>query len=107
MLQIALDAIEPFGDGEVWDWRAGGPGRWADEVPAVLFGRDNRDAFLTMFEKYRRALLENALEYLGWAAGREWEWRTEEEIEAGGFQVFPDELNGDVGRGGSQPLVDL
>lgn len=94
VLQIAFDAIEPFGDGRVWDWHAGGPGRWADEVPAVLFGRDNR------FEKYRQAPLENALEHLRWAAGREWEWRTEEEIEAGGFQVFPNDLNGHIGRKG-------
>lgn len=61
-----VKAIEDYGEGDVWDWHADGPGRWEDEVPydGVILGAADPAAFLKEFEEARLKPLELAKESL-------------------------------------------
>lgn len=68
---LAADAIEPF-RGEVFDWHAEGPGRWAEEYPApVSFHmeperfRSELETLVLGIERNRRDALDHLVSQLG------------------------------------------
>jgi hypothetical protein len=70
---LAGDVIESFQD-EVFDWHAGGPGRWTQEFPAPISFRKSPDGFMSelkaMVERMK-AERQGALEYLARQLGLE------------------------------------
>lgn len=99
--QEALDATKNH-EGRVFDWRRENAGRWADDYPhcGVILGYKDPERFLNALEEWRNKPLEAALENFEWCIGRDWGWRTRQEIEAGGYTIFDNPLNGSVTIGG-------
>lgn len=70
---LAGDAIESFQD-EVFDWQAGGPGRWTQEYPAPISFRKSPDGFMSELGTIAvrmKAERQGALEYLARQLGLE------------------------------------
>lgn len=108
--QIAIEATECHGDGEVWDWREEDAGCWANQYPrqGVVLGGTEECLFLKLLEKWRQRPLESALEELDiarqcaqlafWPASPEelarrlWEGGQEKQQQAAGFLPLWDYL---------------
>lgn len=61
---IAMQETEDFGKGLVFDWRADGPGSFADWYPDVVLGATDPDEFLRHLEHWKDSPLRAALNYL-------------------------------------------
>lgn len=95
----ALGATQSYLD-RAFDWRAENAGRWADRFPrnGVVLGIAEREQFLSLLEEWKDKPLHNALGELRWARGRDWRWRTKEELDRDGAVVFENPLNGKEGK---------
>ncbi len=97
--QAALDATECYGESDVFDWRTNDAGRWADEFPrrGVVLGVAEPDQFLQLLDQYRQLPFARALFWAERASGEDWGWRSLQDIESGGFQIFDNPENGQNG----------
>ncbi|MEM3486070.1 MAG: hypothetical protein QXI12_10670 [Candidatus Methanomethyliaceae archaeon] len=59
--ETALDETEEFGEGLVFDWRADGPGRWAEKVPDVILGAENPEEFLEVLREWSEKPFKQAV----------------------------------------------
>lgn len=91
----AFSATQSYLD-RAFDWRAENAGRWADQFPrnGVVLGLVEREQFLSLLNEWKDRPLRNALEELKWARGKDWRWRTKEELDRDGAVVFENPLNG-------------
>jgi hypothetical protein len=95
----ALERLNEFGDGDVWDWYANDAGRWKERYPDnVILGVSDKDKFLSELDDFKNVPLSAAMQTLKFLYIDKPAWRTREQIETDGVTEIHNDNNDPKGK---------